>query len=124
MIPWDDSDSITYKGAEFIDPQLTIKETTSNNSFTFNNGDFRGAGFGSEFTINNEWNEGLEELKNYVKNLPPEDKEVGEEIIDIVEKEELKPSILNRFASFIEKHPNMFGLIGKSVVWTLTEFYK
>lgn len=113
---------LTELGAEKINPTKPVEKTSqTTNNFNFNSAaDYRGSTFGSENTINNEWVSSLEELREYIETLSPEDQKTGEEIIEIVEKRDFPPNILNRFYKFLEKHPEIGSIIGKLVVGTLT----
>ena len=117
-VVWEDDARLTQKGVDFIHPNRT--GTQSTNNFHFHNGDFRGAGFGSDITITNNWSNSLDDLKDYVSTLSNEELDTGNELVNIVEKGELKEGIFSRFVTFFEKHPNVVGLIGKAIVWSFS----
>lgn len=115
---WHDNVRLSDKGAQLVNP-TEEKEITST-TFNFHGGDFRGAGFGSNITINNKWDESLDELKNYINDLDQEEKIIGNEMVKIIESKDIKPGIFSRFAGFLEKHPNVVSLAGKAIVWALS----
>lgn len=119
-VVWHDKVKLTDKGAELIKPSPKKEEVLSSTTFNFNNGDFRGSGFGNNLTINNNWNAAIEELKDYIAGLSPEEQKTGNEIIEIIESKDIKPGKLSRFAGFIEKHPKLVNMIGQAAVWTMT----
>ena len=117
-VVWEDDARLTQKGVGFIRPNKDENLSTSN--FHFYNGDFRGSGFGSDITITNNWANSLNDLKDYISTLPKEELDTGNELVEIIEKGELKGGIFSRFITFFENHPNVVGLIGKAIVWSLS----
>ncbi|WP_251868026.1 hypothetical protein [Enterococcus malodoratus] len=119
-VVWHDKVKLTDKGAELIKPSPKKEEAISSTTYNFNNGDFRGSGFGNNLTINNNWNASIEELKDYIASLSPEEQKTGNEIVEIIESKDIKPGVLSKFANFIEKHPKLVNMIGQAAVWTMT----
>lgn len=120
-IIWTDNVELTEAGAEKIHPsEKNNQSIQTTNTFNFNSsGDYRGAAFGNNNTVTNSWNTSLEELKEYIDALPPEDQRVGKELIEIVETKDFKPNVLERFSEFLEKHPKVVTLAGNAIVWAL-----
>ena len=115
---WYDDAYLTEEGKNYLYPEK--KSTIEKNTFNFHNGDFRGSGFGSDITIENNWSYSLDELKNYVSTLSESDQEIGNELIEVVEKQDFKKGTLSRFSGFLEKHPNVVNYVGKVIVWALS----
>jgi hypothetical protein len=103
-----------------LSKKLLPFQAISSTTYNFNNGDFRGSGFGNNLTINNNWNASIEELKDYIASLSPEEQKTGNEIVEIIESKDIKPGVLSKFANFIEKHPKLVNMIGQAAVWTMT----
>lgn len=109
---------ITEKGAEFIQPTKETEEMIEM-QFNIQNGDFRGASLGSGNTVNNNWSSSIEQLKEYIDGLGAEDQKIGNELINTIETNEIKPGLLSKFVNFLEKHPNVVSYVGNTLVWTL-----
>ncbi|MFB5400553.1 hypothetical protein [Enterococcus faecalis] len=121
-IIWTDDVELTEEGAEKIHPSKKNSQSIqTTNTFNFNSsGDYRGATFGNNNTVTNNWNNSLDELKEYIDALPPEEQQVGKELINIVETKDFKPNVLERFSDFLEKHPKIVTLAGNAIVWALS----
>ena len=70
-IIWTDDVELTEEGAEKIHPsEKNSQSIQTTNTFNFNSsGDYRGATFGNNNTVTNNWNNSLDELKEYIDAL-------------------------------------------------------
>lgn len=80
----------------------------------------RGSAFGNDNVVTNNWSNSIKDLKDFIATLPMEDQKTGSEIVEIIEKKEIKPGVFNKFTDFLEKHPNVVGMLGNAVVWALS----
>ncbi|EMF0609512.1 TPA: hypothetical protein QFP65_001992 [Enterococcus faecium] len=119
-IIWTDDVELTEPGAEKIHPSEKNSQSIQTTNTFNSSGDYRGATFGNNNTVTNNWNTSLDELKEYIDALPPEDQRVGRELIEIVETKDFKPNVLERFSEFLEKHPRVVTLAGNAIVWALS----
>ena len=102
-IIWTDDVELTEEGQRKFILQKNSQSIQTTNTFNFNSsGDYRGATFGNNNTVTNNWNNSLDELKEYIDALPPEEQQVGKELINIVETKDFKPNVLERFSDFLE----------------------
>ncbi|EQC0600444.1 hypothetical protein D5016_002905, partial [Listeria monocytogenes] len=70
-------------------------------------GDQRGAGFGINATINNNFDNSLEELGALISRLSENEQKEANEILDAIKNGDIKPGMLSRFSTFLESHPNL-----------------
>lgn len=115
---WYDKARLTDKGAKFINPPK--EKVASTTVFNIQNGDMRGSTFGNNNVVTNNWSSSIKDLKDFITTLSTEDQKTGNEIVEIIEKKEIKPGVFNKFTDFLEKHPNVVGMIGNAVVWALS----
>lgn len=114
-VSWTDKVTLTQKGATYLKP---IKRPQTTNTFNIT-GNVHGSAFGSDITLTNNWSHSVENLKEYVSELPEEDKKIGTELIEAVKAEKLEKGVFSKFSSFLEKHPKLVELTGKAIVWSL-----
>lgn len=115
---WCDKARLTNEGANFINPSK--KKVANTTVYNIQGGDMRGSAFGNDNVVTNNWSNSIKDLKDFIATLPMEDQKTGSEIVEIIEKKEIKPGVFNKFTDFLEKHPNVVGMLGNAVVWALS----
>ncbi|HFK1098382.1 TPA: hypothetical protein ACGX1C_003105, partial [Listeria monocytogenes] len=101
---------LSSKGIEYLDnPDLVETESKVNVApsqvINIYGGDQRGAGFGINATINNNFDNSLEELGAFISRLSENEQKEANEILDAIKNGDIKPGMLSRFSTFLESHP-------------------
>ncbi|EAE4322088.1 hypothetical protein E1T83_15925, partial [Listeria monocytogenes] len=68
---------------------------------------------GINATINNNFDNSLEELGAFISRLSENEQKEANEILDAIKNGDIKPGMLSRFSTFLESHPNLVAYTGK-----------
>lgn len=123
-VSWTDEVTLTQEGAAYLKPNkqsVPLSQTTNHFNIT---GNVQGSAFGTNATVNNNWSDSMETLKEYISKLPEEDKEIGNELVKVVETEKLEKGMLSKFSDFLGRHSELVELTGKVIVWSLANIDK
>lgn len=104
---------VTRSGHQFLEG---FDRNVSQPSQTFNVGSVYNSAVGNDNVVNNYSDTPIDDLKKYVSELAnDEDKKEGNELVEALKNDEVKPGFLAKFDSFIEKHPKTIDLISSSL---------
>lgn len=107
---------LTRAGRQFLEGYDRNRKQPPQN-FTIN-GNIANAMLGNYNTQNNYNSESIfKDLNDYINNIENEqDKEKGQELIEKIESEEIKPGYLSKFDSLLEKYPNITKLVSSILI--------
>lgn len=104
---------VTRSGVQFLEG---FDRNMPQPSQSFNIGTAYGSAFGNHSSVTNNYsNTPVEDLKDYVNSLTGEDKVMGEELVDTLEKDDVRPGFLSKFEGFISKYPKTIDLIASAL---------
>ncbi|MFV8261611.1 hypothetical protein ACNNMU_09410 [Aerococcus viridans] len=104
---------VTRSGTQFLEG---FDRNNSQPSQTFNIQSVQNSALGNYNTVNNYSNKPIEDLQKYISELADKkDKEIGNELLETLKTEEIKPGFLNRFENFLSKHPKSVDLVASFV---------
>ncbi|MGD6964514.1 hypothetical protein ACQCVB_20125 [Fictibacillus phosphorivorans] len=115
-----DGIALTKKGHDFLDNKdrnQTIPLTQQFHIQTVSN-----SNFGNHGTINNNYGIQIDDLLKFIeKNVDVSDQAQARELIETIQHEtELKPGVLKRFDTLLEKYPGLSSNVGNLVMTFLT----
>ncbi|WP_461198652.1 hypothetical protein [Enterococcus sp. N249-2] len=114
---------VTKKGFEIMENDFEQSNSEPRGTvFNFNGGDFSGAQIGTNNIQNNNYENTLNEIEQYISKLSKNEKAEAVEIVEIVKSSEKEKSgTLSKFTSFLETHPKLVEMTGKLLVWGMTQ---
>lgn len=104
---------VTRPGKQFLEGfDRNVSQTTQ----TFNIQTVQNSALGNYNTVNNYSSEPLNDLESYVNTLSnEEDQKTGNELIETLKTEEIKPGFINKFEKFMADHPKSVDLVASFV---------
>jgi hypothetical protein len=109
---------LTKKGHDFLDG----KEESAAGGQYFHIGTISNSNVGNNGVVNNTYGISVDDvLKIIEQTVSADDREDAKEIVATIQEEpELKPGMLKRFDTVLEKYPELTGAIGRLIMTTLT----